>query len=131
VKVLKNLKYSSTDEWVLVEGNTATIGITDYAQSQLSDIVYIEIRVSPGEKLAKNGALAAVESVKAASDVNSPVSGKVVSINEGLAQTPETVNKDPFGAAWMVKLELSNPAELDSLMDAAAYKTYCEEGRGH
>ncbi|HEX7567151.1 MAG TPA: glycine cleavage system protein GcvH [Anaerolineaceae bacterium] len=131
MKVLKNLKYSSTDEWVLVEGNTATIGITDYAQSQLSDIVYVEIRVSPGEKLAKNGTLAAVESVKAASDVNSPVSGKVVSINEGLAQTPETVNKDPFGAAWMVKLELSNPAELDSLMDAAAYKTYCEEGRGH
>ena len=131
MKVLKNLKYSSTDEWVLVEGNTATIGITDYAQSQLSDIVYVEIRVSPGEKLAKNGVLAAVESVKAASDVNSPVSGKVVAINEGLAQTPETVNNDPFGAAWMVKLELSNSAELDSLMDAAAYETYCKEGRGH
>ena len=131
MKVLKNLKYSSTDEWVLVEGNTATIGITDYAQSQLSDIVYVEIRVSPGEKLAKNGALAAVESVKAASDVNSPVSGKVVAVNEGLAQTPETVNNDPFGASWMVKLELSNSAELDSLMDAAAYETYCKEGRGH
>ena len=131
MKVLKNLKYSSTDEWVLVEGNTATIGITDYAQSQLSDIVYVEIRVSAGEKLAKNSALASVESVKAASDVNSPVSGKVIATNEGLAQTPEIVNNDPFGAAWMVKVELANPGELDSLMDAAAYETYCEEGRGH
>jgi len=131
MKVPSNLKYSSTDEWVLVEGNTATIGITDYAQSQLSDIVYVEIRVSAGEKLAKNSALASVESVKAASDVNSPVSGKVITSNEGLSQTPETVNSDPFGAAWMVKVELSNPAELDSMMDAAAYETYCEEGRGH
>ncbi len=131
MKVLKNLKYSSTDEWVLVEGNTATIGITDYAQSQLSDIVYVEIRVANGEKLAKNSAMASVESVKAASDVNAPVSGKVVATNEGLSQTPETVNSDPFGAAWMVKVELSNPAELDTLMDAAAYEAYCEEGRGH
>jgi glycine cleavage system H protein len=130
MKVPSNLKYSSTDEWVLVEGNTATIGITDYAQSQLSDIVYVEIRVSAGEKLTKNAALASVESVKAASDVNAPVSGKVTSTNDGLAQTPEVVNSDPFGAAWMVKVELANPIELNSLMDAAAYETFCE-GRGH
>jgi glycine cleavage system H protein len=131
MNVPKNLKYSSTDEWVLVEGKTATIGITDYAQSQLSDIVYVEIRVNPGEKLAKNAAVASVESVKAASDVNAPVSGKVVASNEGLAQTPEVVNSDPYGAAWMVKVELSTPAELDSLMDAAAYEAYCGEERGH
>ena len=130
MKVPANLKYSSTDEWVLVEGKTATVGITDYAQNQLSDIVYVEIKVNTGEKLAKNDALAAVESVKAASDVNSPVSGKIVAVNEGLAQTPELVNGDPYGASWMVKLELTNPAELDSLMDSAAYETFCE-GRGH
>jgi glycine cleavage system H protein len=130
MKVPANLKYSSTDEWIQVEGKTATVGITDYAQNQLSDIVYVEIKVNNGEKLAKNDAVAAVESVKAASDVNSPVSGKVVAVNEGLAQTPELVNSDPFGAAWMVKLELSNTAELDSLMDAGAYETFCE-GRGH
>ena len=130
MKVPTNLKYSSSDEWVLVEGNSATVGITDYAQNQLSDIVYVEIKVNPGEKLAKNDALAAVESVKAASDVNSPVSGKILSVNEGLAQTPEVVNSDPYGASWMVKLELTNLAELDALMDAGAYETFCE-GRGH
>jgi glycine cleavage system H protein len=130
MKVLPNLKYSSTDEWVLATGNVATIGITDYAQSQLSDVVYVEIKVSDGEVVSKNSPLATLESVKAAADVNTPVSGKVVGTNEGLAQTPETVNSDPFGAAWMVKIELSNPAELDSLLDAAAYEKYCE-GRGH
>jgi glycine cleavage system H protein len=130
MQVLTNLKYSSTDEWVKVDGKTATIGISDYAQSQLSDVVYVEIKVSDGEKVDKNAPLATLESVKAAADVNSPVSGKVIGTNEGLAQTPEVVNSDPFGAAWMVKIEISNPAELDGLMDAAAYEKYCE-GRGH
>ncbi len=125
-----NLKYTSTDEWVKVDGNVATVGISDYAQDQLSDIVYVEIRAGSGEKVAKNGALATLESVKAAADVNAPVSGKVVAANEGLSQTPEIVNSDPFGGAWMVKIEMSNPAELDSLMDAAAYEKYCQE-RGH
>ncbi|HVP20645.1 MAG TPA: glycine cleavage system protein GcvH [Anaerolineaceae bacterium] len=130
MQVLANLKYSSTDEWVKMDGNVATIGITDYAQSQLSDIVYVEIKVSEGEKIEKNSPLATLESVKAAADVNAPIGGKVVAANDGLGQTPEMVNSDPFGAAWMVKLEISNPAELDSLMDAAAYEKYCE-GRGH
>jgi glycine cleavage system H protein len=130
MKVLPNLKYSSTDEWVLVTGKVATIGITDYAQNQLSDVVYVEIKVSDGETVSKNSPLATLESVKAAADVNTPVSGKIVSTNEGLAQTPETVNTDPFGGAWMVKIELSNPAELDALMDASAYEKFCE-GRGH
>ncbi len=130
MKVLENLKYTSTDEWVKVEGNFATVGISDYAQDQLSDIVYVEIRVGVGEKVAKNGALATLESVKAAADVNAPVSGKVVATNEGLSQSPETVNNDPFGGAWMVKIEMSDPADVKSLMDAAAYEKYCQE-RGH
>ena len=91
MNVPKNLKYSSTDEWVKVDGNTATIGITDYAQSQLSDIVYVEITAGAGQKLAKSAALASVESVKAASDVNTPVSGKVVAVNDGLGKSPEVV----------------------------------------
>ena len=130
MKVLENLKYASTDEWVKVDGIIATIGISDYAQDQLSDIVYVEIKVGVGEKVTKNAALATLESVKAAADVNSPVSGKVVATNEGLAQTPEVVNSDPFGGAWMVKIEMSNPSDLSSLMDAAAYDKYCQE-RGH
>jgi len=130
MNVPKNLKYSSTDEWVKVDGNTATIGITDYAQSQLSDIVYVEITAGAGQKLAKSAAIASVESVKAASDVNAPVSGKVVAVNDGLSKSPEDVNSDPYGAAWMVKLELANPAEINGLMDAAAYEKFCE-GRGH
>jgi glycine cleavage system H protein len=130
MKVLEDLKYTSTDEWVKVEGNVATVGISDYAQDQLSDIVYVEIRAGVGEKVAKNAALATLESVKAAADVNAPISGKVVAANEGLAQTPEIVNSDPFGGAWMVKIEMSNPAELNSLMDATAYDKYCQE-RGH
>ncbi len=130
MKVLENLKYASTDEWVKVDGNVATIGISDYAQDQLSDIVFVEITVGVGEKVAKNGALATIESVKAAADVNAPVSGKVIAANEGLAQTPEMVNSDPFGGAWMVKIEMSNPADVSSLMDAPAYEKYCQE-RGH
>lgn len=130
MKVQANLKYSSTDEWVSVAGKVATIGITDFAQNQLSDIVYVEIKVSNGEEVSKNSPLATLESVKAAADVNTPVSGKVIGTNEGLSQTPEMVNSDPYGGAWMVKIELANPAELDSLMDAAAYEKFCE-GRGH
>ncbi len=130
MKVLENLKYTGTDEWIKVDGNVATVGISDYAQDQLSDIVYVEIKVSVGEKVAKNDPLATLESVKAAADVNAPVSGKIVATNEGLAQTPEVVNNDPFGSAWMVKIEIANPTELSSMMDAAAYDKYCQE-RGH
>jgi glycine cleavage system H protein len=130
MNVPSNLKFAQTDEWVKVDGKIATIGITDYAQSQLSDIVYVEISVSTGDQLKKNGGIATIESVKAAADVNSPVSGKVTAVNEALPQAPETVNSDPYAAAWMVKIEMANPAELDSLMDAAAYQKFCEE-RSH
>jgi glycine cleavage system H protein len=130
MNVPSNLKYAKTDEWVKVEGNVATIGVSDYAQSQLSDVVYVEIIHAVGDKVAKNTTVVTIESVKAAADVNAPVSGKVLAVNEGLSQTPEVVNNDPYEAAWMLKVEMENPADLDSLMDAAAYQSYCEE-RSH
>lgn len=130
MKIQPNLKYATTDEWVLVKGNIATLGVSDYAQEQLSDIVFVEINAGVGESIKKNATIATVESVKAAADVNSPVSGKIIEINETLSNTPEVVNSDPFGTAWMVKIDLSNPAELDSLMDAKAYEKYCSE-RSH
>lgn len=120
------LKFAKTDEWVKVEGTIATIGVSDYAQEQLSDVVFVEIAVSPGEEVKKGKSFATVESVKAASDVNSPVSGKVVEINETLADSPEQVNSEPYGSAWMIKVELANSADLDDLMDGPAYEAYCQ-----
>lgn len=124
------LKFTSSDEWVKLDGNIATIGVSDYAQSQLSDVVFVEITVTVGDAVKKNSTCATIESVKAAADVNSPVSGKVVEINEDLPQTPELVNTDPFGKAWIIKVEISNPAELDTMMDATAYDKFCSE-RSH
>ena len=125
-----NLKYAQTDEWVKVDGNLATIGVSDYAQDSLSDVVFFEAVVSVGDDVTAKSQIGTLESVKAAADVSSPVSGKVVAINDGLASAPESVNSDPYGEAWMVKIEMSNPAELQSLMDAAAYETFCA-GRSH
>lgn len=130
MKIPAELVYAETDEWVKVEGSTATIGISDYAQDQLSDVVYVELVVAPGDMLSKGQQIATVESVKAAADVNSPVSGKVIAINESLPQDPEAVNKDPYGAAWMVKIEMAEPFETSALMNADAYDSYCAE-RGH
>jgi len=127
MKIEAGFKYTDKDEWVKVEGNIGTIGISDYAQEQLSDIVYLEYLVSEGDELAKGEEFATIESVKAASEVYSPVSGKVVELNEDLLDTPENVNSDPYGAAWMIKVELSDPSELDYLMDAAAYEKNVEE----
>jgi glycine cleavage system H protein len=124
------LKYAKTDEWVKVEGNVATIGVSDFAQSQLSDVVFVEITVSAGDTVARGKSFATIESVKAASDVNLPVSGKVTAVNDKLADTPEKINTEPYTTAWMIKVELSNPAELNDLMDAAAYTSFCET-RGH
>ena len=122
-----DIKYTANDEWIRVEGNIGSIGITDYAQEQLSDIVYVEIILSEDEEAGKGDSCATVESVKAASDVYLPVSGKVVAINEELADTPEIVNSDPYGSAWMVKIELSDTSELDDLLDAAAYEKKVSE----
>jgi glycine cleavage system H protein len=122
-----DLRYTQNDEWVRVEGKVGTIGITDFAQSQLSDIVFVEVVVSQGEPVSKKDTAATVESVKAAADVYTPISGKVVAVNDGLSSVPETVNSDPYGAAWMLKIEMSDPAELGAMMDAAAYEKYCQE----
>ena len=126
----KDLKYASTDEWLKVEKNIATLGVTDYAQGQLSDIVFFEVTVDVGDQVQKNTIVATIESVKAAADVKLPVSGKVIEVNEDLADKPELINTDPFGSAWMLKVELTNPAEVDALMDAEAYVAFCET-RGH
>jgi glycine cleavage system H protein len=122
----KNLKYAKTDEWVKLDGNIATIGVSDYAQDQLSDIVFIEFNRETDDAVAKGDALATIESVKAAGDVNSPVSGKVLEVNEGLSDIPETINDDPYEKGWLYKIEVSDPSEVDELMDAAAYDKYCE-----
>jgi glycine cleavage system H protein len=126
----QGLKYASTDEWLKVDGKIATLGVTDYAQDQLSDIVFFEVTVDIGDDVKKGSVVATIESVKAAADVSLPVSGKVIEVNDALANTPELINSDPFGVAWMLKVELSDPAELESLMDAEAYASYCET-RGH
>ena len=118
-----DLHFTQKDEWVRLDGNIGTIGISDYAQDQLSDIVYVEVSVGENDTISKGDTIAAVESVKAASDVYSPVSGTVTAINDALADAPESINTDPYGA-WMIKVELNNPSELDGLMDAAAYETY-------
>src|SRR4030066_1965577 len=117
----KNLKYTESNEWISIEGKNGTIGISDYAQDQLSDIVFAEVIVAEGDSVKKGDTIATIESVKAAADVYSPVSGKVVSVNEELSGAPEVINTDPYGAAWIVKIELSEPGETDGLLDATAY----------
>ncbi|MBL7162057.1 MAG: glycine cleavage system protein GcvH [Anaerolineales bacterium] len=116
----KELKYTKNDEWVRVEGDDGTIGITDYAQDQLSDIVFVEYLVDVGESIDKGEAFATVESVKAAADVYMPVTGEVIAINEDLPDAPESINSDPYGEAWLIKIKISDPAELDDLLDADA-----------
>lgn len=123
----QDLKYTENDEWVRVEGTTGTIGITEYAQEQLSDIVFVEISASAGDELSKGDSFASVESVKAASDVYMPVGGTITAANDALADEPEKVNSSPYDEAWLVKIELSDASELDALMDAAAYEKFCAE----
>lgn len=123
----EDLKYTENDEWIRVEGESGTVGITDYAQDQLSDIVYVEIVSADGDAVSQGDTFAAVESVKAAADVYMPASGTVEAVNDELADIPEVVNTDPYGQAWMVRITLSDPSELEDLMDAATYEAYCEE----
>lgn len=115
-----DLKYAKNDEWIRVNGDEGTIGVSDYAQDQLSDIVYIELPEVDIE-LKTGESFGTIESVKAASDLYAPVSGTVIAINESLPDTPEIVNDDPYGKAWMIKIRISDAAELDELMDAEAY----------
>ena len=126
MKIPENLKYTKTDEWVRLEGNLAIIGISDYAQDQLSDIVYVEFNKDPGEVVKKEDILATIESVKAAGDVISPVSGIVKEVNTVLSEKPELLNDDPCEKGWMCKIEMSNPADFESLMSAEEYEAHCD-----
>lgn len=125
LKYPADLKYAESDEWVRLEGDIATLGISDYAQDALNDLVYVEFK-PVGTKLAAGDPVGEVESVKAASSIYSPVAGEIVEVNTALESSPETINSDPYGAGWMVKIKVSDPAPLDHLMDADAYEAYCK-----
>jgi glycine cleavage system H protein len=125
-KVEAGLLYTKEDEWVKVAGDEATIGVTDHAQDALSDIVYLELP-NVGDSFEMGDTFGVVESVKAAADLYMPLSGEITAVNEDLIDTPETINSDPYGEAWMVKVKLSDTSQLDDLMDAAAYTQYLEE----
>ena len=124
-KVPVKLKYAKTDEWFSVDGNVVTIGITDYAQDQLNDIVYVEFK-DPGDSIAADESFGEVESVKAASEMYSAVGGEIIEVNAALEDSPEVVNADPFGAGWMVKIRADDQSALDAMMDAASYAAYCD-----
>ncbi len=122
---MSGLKYTKEHEWVRVDGDVATVGISDFAQSQLGDVVFVELP-EVGSQVKRDGNAAVVESVKAASDVYAPVSGEVVEVNGALEDAPQLVNESPVGDGWFMKIRLSDPSELDGLMDEAAYADYSE-----
>lgn len=126
MEIPKELRYSEEHEWAAVDDNIATIGITDYAQEQLGDVVYIELPET-GTQVTKGDKFGVVESVKAVSDIYSPLTGTVVTVNTGLPNTPETVNEEPYGDGWMIRVEMSDPEELNDLMTAAEYEKFIEE----
>jgi glycine cleavage system H protein len=125
MKIDPGFKYHEEHEWVRVEGDEAVIGISDYAQDQLSDVVYVELP-EVGDTFEQGDVFAVVESVKAASDVYMPVSGEILEVNEVLEDSPELVNQDPYGEAWFVRIAMADLSELEGLMDAEAYKAYLE-----
>lgn len=116
-----NLKYTKDHEWVSTDGDIATIGVTDFAQSELGDIVYVEIETE-GETMNQEEVFGTIEAVKTVSDLFMPVSGEILEFNKGLEANPEAVNSDPYGDGWMIKVKMSNPSEMDGLLDAEAYK---------
>ena len=121
--VPEELHYSKDHEWVRVEGDTAVVGITDYAQNSLGDVVYVELPKA-GESFAANESFGSVESVKAVSEVFSPVAGEISGVNETLNDEPEKVNQDPYGDGWMIRVKMSNPGEVDSMLTAAEYEDF-------
>ena len=125
-----DLKYAKTHEWLRLEGDIATIGITDFAQGELSDIVYVEI-TAVGKTIKRDEPIGTIEAVKAVSDLYSPVSGQVISANDSLKDSPATVNKDPYGEGWMAKIRVSDPTELANLLDAAAYAELASRSAHH
>ena len=122
MSIPENLKYTNDHEWVHIEGNIATIGITDYAQGELGDVVFVDIDEGLAE-INKSQSFGTIEAVKTVSDLYGPFTGKVIEINNKLADSPELINQDPFGEGWMIKAEVSNPSDLDDLLDAGAYKS--------
>src|SRR5881398_3166290 len=122
----KNYRYTKEHEWISVDGPLATIGITDYAQHELGDVVFVELP-KPGAKLETGKSFGTVESVKAVSEIYAPANGEVIEVNSELQNKPETINSDPHGAAWLIKVRLSNAARISDLMDAAAYEAYIAE----
>jgi len=121
MNIPEDLKYTKDHEWIRVEGDTAIIGITDFAQGELGDIVYVEIETE-GEELGKEEVFGTIEAVKTVSDLFMPVSGEITEFNSALEGSPETVNSDPYGDGWMIKVKMSDASEVDDLLDAAAYK---------
>lgn len=121
MKVPENLKYTKDHEWLRVEGNEAFIGVTEYAQGELGDIVFIEVETI-GETLEKEETFGTIEAVKTVSDMFMPVAGEVLEFNEDLEATPELINQDPYGKGWIVKVKMTNPTQVNELLDAAAYK---------
>ena len=121
MNIPSNLRYTKEHEWIRVEGEEAYVGITDYAQSELGEIVFVDINTE-GEVVAQNEVFGSVEAVKTVSDLNMPVEGEVLEVNETINDQPELVNTDPYGEGWMIKIRIVNPAELDTLLDAAGYQ---------
>ncbi len=125
----ENYRYTKEHEWVLVEGDTGTVGITHHAQAELGDIVYVDFRhgrdpLKTGDRIKQGDSFGSVESVKAVSDIYAPVSGEVTAINQSLAEAPEKLNEDPHGAAWLIRVKISDPEEIQSLFTAADYESY-------
>jgi glycine cleavage system H protein len=126
MNIIKDIKYTVSHEWIRIEGNTARIGITDFAQNQMGTLVFVELP-EVDDEVGKGSPLAVVESVKAASDVYAPLSGTITEINEALADNPELINEEPY-ESWLVTLELSNPSEVAELIDSAEYEKLCQQG---
>ncbi|HKK67069.1 MAG TPA: glycine cleavage system protein GcvH [Bacteroidales bacterium] len=126
MKIQEDYKYAKTHEWVKVDGDEATVGVSDYAQQQLGDVVFVEVETE-GDELDKEEAFGTIEAVKTVSDIYMPVGGEVLEFNEKLEDNPDMVNKDPYGDGWIVKIKISDKSELDDLMDAEAYKKETEE----
>ena len=126
MKILADLKYTDSDEWLKVDGNIITIGITDYAQNHLSDLVYCGLKAEKDKMVSKGELIVEIDSVKVSAEVNSPVDGTIIDSNKSLSTTPEVINTDPYGDGWFYKIKVSSLAELDKLMSSADYEKYCE-----
>ena len=122
---MSSMRYTNDHEWVRVEGDTAIVGISDYAQEQLGDVVFVEL-TDVGKSFAQNDDAAVVESIKAASEIYAPISGEILAVNDSLEDAPETLNSDPTGDGWMFKISIADAGEIDALMDEAAYKKFVE-----